>query len=203
MKRIILLCCCALLPLLPAAPRGFTQTKTQSTTPLPLDHGGKIESKYDGFEHETVVALRKMKVTCGAGKGFEGAFKETCVSLAASLHCPGKQLDYVRHARLQLVFEAKDWDARHPLGARELVAVADGETLRLGTMKLRGQKVDSGKFDETMNEVLEVSVPYKTFDRIAKAGAVELSVGKTSFALREKNVAALRDLNNRVRLSGR
>ncbi len=199
MKRFILVCCCALL--LSAAPRGLTQTQTPA--PLPLDHGGKIESKYDGFEHETVVALRKMKVTCGAGKGFEGTFKETCVSLAASLHCPGKQLDYVRRASLRLVFEAKDWDARHPLGARELVAVADGETLKLGTMKLVNQKVDSETFDETMNEVLEVSVPYKTFDKLAKASAVEMSVGKSAFALREKNVAALRDLNNRVRLAGR
>ncbi len=201
MRRIIL-CCCALLLCAPA-PLSFTQTKTQTPAPLPLDHGGKIESKYDGFERETVVALKKMKVTCGAGKGFEGTFKQTCVSLSASLHCPGKQLDYVRHARLQLVFEAKDWDSRHPLGARELTAVADGETLKLGTMRLRDQRVDSGKFDETMNEVLEVSVPYKTFARIANASAVELSVGKTAFSLREKNVAALRDLNNRVRLAGR
>ena len=201
MKRIVFLFCCALL--LSAAPQGFTQTTTQTPVPLPLDHGGKIESKYDGFERETVVALKKMKVTCGAGKGFEGTFKQTCVSLSASLHCPGKQLDYVRRARLQLVFEAKDWDSRHPLGARDLTAVADGETLRLGTMRLRDQRVDSGKFDETMNEVLEVSVPYKTFAKIANSSAVELSVGKTAFALREKNVAALRDLNNRVRLAGR
>ena len=201
MRRIILLCCCALL--LSGAPRGFTQTKTQTPAPLPLDHGGKIESKYDGFERETVVTLKKMKVTCGAAKGFAGTFKQTCVSLSASLHCPGKQLDYVRRARLQLVFEAKDWDSRHPLGARELVAVADGETLKLGTMLLREHKVDSGKFDETMNEVLEVSVPYTSFLKLAQAGTVELSVGKTAFALRDKNVAALRDLNNRVRLAGR
>ena len=201
MRRIILLCCCALL--LSAAPQGFTQTPPQTPVPLPLDHGGKIESKYDGFERETVVTLKKMKVTCGAGKGFAGTFKETCVSLSASLHCPGKQLDYVRRARLQLVFEAKDWDSRHPLGARDLTAVADGETLKLGTMRLRDHKVDSGKFDETMNEVLEVSIPHRTFDKIAKASTVELSVGKTAFALRDKNVAALRDLNNRVRLAGR
>ncbi|HEU4596799.1 MAG TPA: hypothetical protein VFS10_16795 [Pyrinomonadaceae bacterium] len=199
MKRIVIICCCALL--LSSAPSGFTQTRTPA--PLPLNHGGKIESKYDGFARETVVALRKMKVTCGAGKGFEGTFKETCVSLAASLHCPGKQLDYVRHARLRLVFEAKDWDARHPLGARELVAVADGETLKLGTMRLVNQKVDSDTFDETMNEVLEVSVPHRTFDKIAKATFVEFSLGNSSFALRDKNVAALRDLNNRVRLSNK
>jgi hypothetical protein len=70
-----------------------------------FDHGGKIESKYDGFNHETVVALKKMRVRCGS------ALKQTCVSFAASLHCPGVQLDYVRYAKLQLIFETKDWDS--------------------------------------------------------------------------------------------
>ncbi|HCX30876.1 MAG TPA: hypothetical protein DHU55_14085, partial [Blastocatellia bacterium] len=27
------------------------------------DHGGQIGSKYDGFAHETVATLRKMRVT--------------------------------------------------------------------------------------------------------------------------------------------
>jgi hypothetical protein len=63
------------------------------------DHGGKIESKYDGFNHETIVTLNKMRVTCGSVN-----FKDACVSLVAALHCPGIQLDRVRYASVQLVF---------------------------------------------------------------------------------------------------
>jgi hypothetical protein len=52
-----------------------------------------------------------------------------------------------------------------------------------------------------MKEVLELSVPYAVFEKLARAQFVELAVGRSSFGLRDKNVAALRDLNSRVRLS--
>ena len=106
----------------------------------------------------------------------------------------------MRHATLRLTFEAKNWDARHPLGERDLSAVADGETLRLGRMSLASQGVSDGWLAEDTKETLEVEVPYEVFLKLARAAYVELSVGKTTFALRDKNVAALRDMNNRVKL---
>jgi hypothetical protein len=156
------------------------------------DHGGKIESRYDGFNHETIVTLNKMRITCGSVKG---NFKDACVSFVAALHCPGIQLDYVRYASLQLVFQTKDWDQRHPLNQRQLSVVADGDTSRLGQMKLVSQSVDT-----LMTEVLEVTVPYAVFLKIARAQVVEMKVGNTEFELRPQNLAALRDLNNRVKL---
>jgi hypothetical protein len=202
MKRAIILACVVVTLLAASAYAQGVKQSSSSTpveAPLPLDHGGKIETKYDGFNHETVIVLRKMGVTCEGAKGLKSTVKRVCVGLSASLHCPGKQLDYVRHATLQLTFEAKDWDERHPLNERELSVVADGETLRLGTMRLAGQGVGDGWLDNNSKEVLEVSVPYAVFLKMARAQVVEMSVGKTSFELREKNVAALRDLNNRVK----
>lgn len=206
MKRTLALCLLAALVCLPPAhgqSKAGKKEDVKASAPLPLDHGGKIESEYDGFAHETVVALKTMTVTCDRVRGAQGVIRGVCVNLSASLHCPGKQLDYVRHVRLRLAFEAKNWDNRHPLGERVLSAVADGETLRLGEMKLVKQEIGEGWFDERMKEVLEVSVPFATFRKLARAGYVEMSVGKTSFALREKNVAALRDLDNRVGVSAR
>lgn len=163
----------------------------RSTDTQAPDHGGKIESKYDGFSHETVVTLTRMRITCSSVKG---NFKDACVSFLAALHCPGIQLGHVRYARLQIIFQTKDWDGRHPLDQRQLSVVADGETMRLGQMKLIGQNVDT-----TMTEVLEVTIPYKIFTQIARAQVVEMKVGNTAFELQEKNLAALRDLNNRVK----
>ena len=205
-RFIIVLCCC--VGLLLQTTSGFTQNKKSTPTtpaaaplvPLPLNHGGKIETKYDGFNFETVVVLKKMGITCGAAKGMQSTLKDTCVSFAASLHCPGKQLDYVRYARLQLIFETKDWDRRHALDARELFVVADGERLRLGRMALAKQDATTDRLVEVMKEVLEVSLSYQNFSKIARAQTVEMRVGNTIFELREKNVAALRDLNNRVKL---
>jgi hypothetical protein len=208
MNRVIIVYVCAAL--LAASAGATAQDRRQSADKAPaaqgagapappVEHGFKIESKYDGFARETVVALQNMRITCGGVRGARGAFKETCVSLDLTLHCPGKQLDYVRSATLRLVFEGKDWDARHPYGERALTVVADGETYKLGEMRLVRQKVDDGLFDERSKEALEISLPYKTFEKIARAETVEMSVGRTAFAFRDKNVAALRDLNNRVR----
>jgi hypothetical protein len=177
----------------------FQGTHAALVSPQTIDHGGKIESKYDGFNHEMVISLRKMRVTCGGGKGFGTTLKDTCVSVAASLHAPGKQLDFVRYAKLQLIFETKNWDRRHTLDQRELSVVANGETLRLGRMGLVKQDVDSDRLLDVMKEVLEVSVPYPTFLKIARADFVEMRVGSSEFVLQEKNLAALKDLNNRVK----
>jgi hypothetical protein len=154
------------------------------------DHGGVIESKYDGFSHETVVTLRKMRVTCAGAKG---NFKDACVSFVVSVHCPGIQLNVVRYVSLQLIFETKDWTGRHPLDERDLSVVADAETLRLGRMGLISQTGN-----EIMAETLEVTVPYHVFKKIALGQVVEMQVGKSRFELRDKNLAALRDLNNRL-----
>ena len=207
MKRTVMLCCVFLT--LTAAVRAQegvgrpAAAAKQAAAPLPLDHGGKIETNYDGFVHETVVALRRMSVTCESVRGLQSTLKGVCVSLQASLHCPGKQLDYVRRATIRLTFEAKNWDSRHPSDQRELTAVADGETVRLGRMSLVSQGVSEGWFAEDTKETLEVAVSYEAFLKLARAARVELSVGRTAFVLREKNVAALRDLHNRVNLTRR
>jgi hypothetical protein len=207
MRRFFTLCCVFATLAAGVCAQGGARRAAQapglSGEPLPLDHGGKIEMSYDGFEHETVVALRRMSVTCEMAKGSESIVKGVCVSLQAALHCPGKQLDYVRRATLRLTFEAKNWDSRHPPNERELSAVADGQTIRLGRMRLASHGVSEGWFAEDTKEALEVDIPYEAFLKLARAAYVEMSVGRTAFALRDKNVAALRDMNNRVNLSRR
>jgi hypothetical protein len=204
MKRIILISSFCLLLLSASLPKGLPSSLAKSLlvaepTYYTVDHGGKIETKYDGFSHETVVTLQKMKVNCGGAKGLKSTLEQTCVSLVASLHCPGKQLEYVRYAKLQFIFETKDWDRRHPLEERELSVVADGRTLRLGRMALVSQNVAGDRLVDVMKEVLEVSVPYQTFDMIARAQTIEVKVGKSTFALEQKNIEALGDLNLRVK----
>jgi hypothetical protein len=44
-----------------------------------------------------------------------------------------------------------------------------------------------------------VDIPFEAFLKLSRADYVQLSVGKTAFALRDKNLAAFRDMNNRVK----
>ena len=159
----------------------------------PIKHGGKIETKYDGFNYETIVRLQKMKVSCD---GFKDKFKDSCVSIEVTLHYPGTQLNYVRYVTLQVVFENKDWVHFHPPDQRDLTVVTETETLRLGKMTPVA-KNQSGTWD-TKVEMLEAKIPYATFKKIALSQTVEIQVGRSAVSLREKNLLALRDLNSRV-----
>jgi hypothetical protein len=159
----------------------------------PVKHGGKIDTKYDGFNYETVMRLQKMKVSCD---GFKDTFKDACVSIEVSLHCPGTQLNYVKYVMLQVVFENKDWVHLHPPDQRDLVVVTDTETLKLGTIA-PVFKNQSGTWD-TKVETLELKVPYATFKKIASSQTANIQVGRSQVSLREKNLLALRDLNSRV-----
>ena len=67
MRKLFLVVGCVLALVHPTA----ILSQVQSGAPAaqkPVNHGGKIESKYDGFTHETVLRLQKMKVTCDGMK---------------------------------------------------------------------------------------------------------------------------------------
>ena len=185
MKKILLAFGCVAFLLFPSA-----GVRPQEQ---PVKHGGKIDTKYDGFNYETIMRLQKMKVTCD---GFKDKFKDACVSIEVSLHCPGTQLNYVRYVMLQVVFENKDWVHLHGPDQRELVVVTDTETLKLGKMApvLKNQ---AGTWD-TKVEALELQIPYATFKKIALSQSVGIQVGRSQVSLRDKNLMALRDLNSRV-----
>jgi len=192
MRKLFLVLGCALALVHPTAI--LSQVQSGPAAAKPINHGGKIESKYDGFNYETVVRLQKMKVTCDGVR--DNFVKDACVSIEVSLHCPGVQLNYVRNVTLQIMFENKDWVHSHPLNQRDLQIVIDTETLKLGRMQLANTAVP-GKWD-TKLEVLEAAIPYSVFKKIAQSQAVSMQVGQTSFDLREKNRLALRDLDSRV-----
>jgi hypothetical protein len=191
MRKLVLVIC-GLLLIHPTAILSQVQSPN-SAAEKPVNHGGKIEAKYDGFNHETVLRLRKMKVTCD---GFKDKFKDACVSIEVSLHCPGTQLNYVRDVRLQIFFENKDWVHFHPLDQRDLSVVTDSETLRLGKMQV-ANTATPGTWD-TKVEVLEATIPYEAFKKMTLSQSVAMQVGQSAFELREKNRLALRDLDSRV-----
>jgi hypothetical protein len=185
MKTVLLLLSCAAILFQPAGARPQALE--------PVKHGGKIETKYDGFNYETVMRLRKMKVNCD---GFKDKFKDACVSIEVALHCPGTQVNYVKTVSVQIVFENKDWVHLHPPDQRDLAILTDTETLRLGRMSPVANATP-GTWD-TKVEVLEAKIPYATFKKIALSQSVEIQVGRDAVELRDKNIAALKDLNSRV-----
>ena len=183
MSRIFLVISLALL---------FQTAATSAQTPA-VKHGGKIETRYDGFNYETLARLRKMKVSCD---GVGDLFKDACVSIDVTLHFPGSQFNAVRRVTLQVVFENKDWVRIHPLEQRDLSISTETQTFHFGRMSLITNK-KPGQWD-TKIEVLEATIPYDAFKKIALANQVEIKIGPGAVTLRDNNIAALRDLNSRV-----
>ena len=180
MRRLIVVLGCGLVL--------FSQTAIAQ-----VKHGGKIESKYDGFTYETLMRLEKMKVSCD---GFKDKFTDGCVSIEVTLHMPGMQLNHVRNVTLMVVFENQDWVRMHPPEERNLSISTYDKTYRFGRMELITNK-KPGTWD-TKIERLQASIPYETFKKIIESDTIEIQVGNGAVMLREKNIAALRDLNNRV-----
>jgi hypothetical protein len=193
MRKLILVLGCSLALVHPTAILSQVQSSTASAQ-KPVNHGGKIDSKYDGFNYETIVRLQKMKVTCDGVR--DNFAKDACVSIEVSLHCPGVQLNYVRNVTFQIMFENKDWVHFHPLDQRDLSVVIDTETLKLGRMQL-ANTATPGKWD-TKVEVLEATIPYAVFKKMVQSQTVAMQVGQGAFDLRDKNLLALRDLDSRV-----
>lgn len=192
MRKLIFALSCCLVLTHPTAI--LSQVQSPAATPKKeIKHGGKIDTRYDGFNYETVLRLQKMKVTCD---GIKDQFKDACVSMEVSLHCPGTQLNYVRNVRLRIFFENKDWVHLHPPDQRDLSIVIETETLRLGRMQ-PANNAKPGNWD-TKVETLEVVIPYASFKKIARSNSAEVRVGPSVFELREKNLLALRDLGGRV-----
>jgi hypothetical protein len=191
MRKLILALTCGLVLNHPTAILSQVQSPVANGV-KPVSHGGKIETKYDGFNYETVLRLKKMKVTCD---GIKDKFKDACVSVEISLHCPGTQLNYVKQVKMQIFFENKDWVRLHPPEQRDLSVVIDSETLRLGRMQVAS--ATPGTWD-TKVETLEATIPYAAFKKIALSQSVQMQVGPSVFELREKNRLALKDLDSRV-----
>ena len=106
------------------------------------------------------------------------------------------QLNYVRNVTLLVVFENQDWVRIHPPDQRNLSVTTNTETIRLGQMELV-TNTKPGTWD-TKIERLKATIPYDVFKKMVQSETVGIQVGNDAVSLREKNIAALRDLNNRV-----
>ncbi len=97
--------------------------------------------------------------------------KTACVSIEVTLHCPGTQLNYVRHVTLQVVFENKDWVHFHPPDQRDLTVVTDTETLRLGKMS-PASKGQTGHVGDKGGNARSYKIPYADVqeDRVVANG---------------------------------
>jgi hypothetical protein len=144
----------------------------------------QIETEFNGFSNETIVRLKKTSLNCDS---ISGMLKKKCYGLEVSVHYQGQQRKVASKVKIRLTAENKDW---HNEAERSLQIVADKVRYDLGTMKL----LSTQSKELTQVDILEQTISYPLFLKIASALTVKIKLGDKTMNLKPRIIAALKEI---------
>lgn len=165
---------------------------------------GKIETSYDRIKKLTTVALIPMQVY-GEPLFSSQYIGSDQASFSASFTHLGRTLRaQPKRVLFSLTSTSQDWKYSD---FRKLSALVDGRRLNLGPMEhvpsFTVRASTNGNSDDYISQGIDISVPYRTFLRIANGEKVRIRMGPREFELTKIQLEVLRDLAVRmVPLSG-
>lgn len=188
----------SLAAVLTCAALGLAQGAAPAPPRLPA-HDGMIGTSYDEVKDTTTVRLNPMQVygEALASSNYAGA---DGARLHASFTYKGRTSSAPpKRVLITLISTSEDWKYTDP---RKLTAVVDGKHLKIGPLEHAPSfavraPADSISADSVSQEIA-ISLPHKTFLRIAYGKKVRIRMGPTEFRLEENHLAALRDLAGRM-----
>lgn len=139
----------------------------------------EVETKYDKFEDRTSAELMPLTVW--------GAYYDRLLMGAIAMK-PGNVQDRRQPDQAALFFISLTKE-RSPLGEASLIALVDGERLRLGTAKILLKKNPIGS---VIKEEMLVRISWEDLRKIANAKSVEMKLGHTEFSLKTKHYEGLK-----------
>ena len=156
-------------------------------------HTEKIETSYDRAKKITTVSLIPMQVY---GEPVSSSYYvgSDQASFGASFTHLGRTLTtQPKRVLFSLTSTAQDWKYSD---FRKLSALVDGQRLKLGAMEHVPSFTVSASAnpnsDDYVSQAIAISVPYKTFLRIANAQSVHIRLGPREFELKKNHLEALR-----------
>lgn len=178
MKNIIITLC-LVLGILPTVGAQQPSLKDQIKT---FKNNKKFAVEYDRFKNLTDVTagpfdVRGINLELSASFTFEGEIQKEPIK------------------SVWLIFDSRSLNWQF-LSNRELLAIIDQERVTLGEGE-RGSSVNSsrGRYGRvTLHERLVFELPLETFQRLAKAKAVQLRVGPIEVSLKNEHLKAFSDL---------
>ena len=174
-------------------------------TPQRIDADNEnIETSYDRTKKITTVSLIPMQVY---GEPLSSSYYvgSDQASFGASFTHLGRALTaQPRRVLFSLTSTAQDWKYSD---FRKLSALVDGQRIKLGAMEHVPSFTVSASAnpnsDDYVSQAIAISVPYKTFLRIANGQSVQIRLGPRQFELKKNHLESLRHLATRmVPLSG-
>jgi hypothetical protein len=164
-----------------------------------LAHKGKIETSYDKVKDVTTVRFDSVQVY-GEPLISSNYVGRDEARFYASFTFPGRILNAPPgRVLISLISSSQDWkytDFRKP------IALVDGKRLKLGPLEhLPSFTVNApanSKSDDYISQEIAISLPYKTFLRIAYGKRVQIRMGPREFKLEKDHLEFLRDLASRM-----
>lgn len=162
-------------------------------------HRGQIETSYDPAKDTTIVRLHPMQVYGEplASSNYAGGAE---ARFYASFTHPGPASS-ARPERMliSLISTTGDWKYTD---FRKLSAIVDGKRLNLGALEFAPRFTvnapANANADDNIRQEIAVSLPRRTFLRIANGKEVRIRMGPREFKLGGTHLEALRDLASRM-----
>lgn len=164
----------------------------------------KIETSYDRIKKLTTVSIIPMQVY-GEPLSSSRYIGSDQANFSASFTHLGRTLRaHPKRVLFSLTSTSQDWKYSD---FRKLSALVDGRRINLGPMEhvpsFTVRASANANSDDYISQGIDISVPYKTFLRIANGERVRIRMGPREFKLTKNHLEALRDLAVRmVPLSG-
>lgn len=162
-------------------------------------HNGRVEASYDQIKEITTVRLYPMQVY-GEPLASSQYIGSDEASFNASFTYSGRTLRaQPKRVLFSLTSTSQDWKYTD---FRKLTALIDGKRLDLGPLEhvpsFTVNASANADSDDYISQGIAVSLPYKTFLRIANGKKVHIRMGPREFELGKNHLEALRDLATRM-----
>jgi len=164
-----------------------------------LAQDGKIETSYDEVKDTTSVRLNPMQVY-GESLASSNYVGNDGARFYASFTYAGRTLSALpKRVLITLISTSEDWKYKASL---KLTALVDGKRLEIGPLEYAPSFVVKAPADsisaDSVSQQIAISLPYKTFLRIANGKKVRIRMGHREFKLEENHLEALRHLAGRM-----
>jgi flagellar basal body-associated protein FliL len=158
-------------------------------------HNGRIETSYDQVKEITTVQLSPMQVygeplaSSDYIGGDQARFNASFTYSGRTLRAQPKRVLF------SLISTSEDWKYTD---FHKLTALVDGKRLQLGPLEhvpsFTVNAPANTNSDDYISQAIAISLPYKTFLRIANGKKVQIRMGPREFKLEKNHLEALRDL---------
>lgn len=159
-----------------------------STIPVLAQKPYSVTSEYDKFKDLTLVSSDFMRVS---GSNWNGGQ----LDLSVQFTYPGRVATPPRGVLLYFWSATSDWRFTELPALR---AIADQERLDLGTATEIERQVHMDPSSVSVREYVSVVIPLTLFQKLARAGSVEMQLGNIEFRLSDRHLATLRAVASRM-----